>query len=880
MKIPFIKLMPFDVIIGREKKERERLGKKGSVFLGKQYVKMGQVTSLSNEIYLDVVNSHVVLIVGKRGSGKCLTGDAIIPLSDGSLSTIKELAEKNQEIVSLNKDLKMQTSPKSEFFKRTVDTILKLKLRSGREIKLTPEHPLLTIDGWKEARTLTIRSRIATPRIQPVFGNESMPENEIKIIAYLLTEGHTKKPMFFSNNDKAIVNDLKNALYLLHPELELVPLQKGCYKINSRKIKRRVLGYAANRNEKGQFGKGASIEHEKTPIRKLVEKEGMYGKLAVEKKISENILKLPKQQLSLFLNRAFSCDGSIYCSNNYWEVSYSTSSIVLAKQMHHLLLRFGILSRLRTKTIKRESKRFTSYEIVVDGSNVTKFIQEIGFFGEKEKKQFLALINLENKKHKPNIDTIPVEIWRRYAPKNWKEVGITMGYSNPGSIKATINYAPTRKKLLQIAMADRNIVLQKIAESDIFWDEIVSKEIIKGETEVYDISVPEYHNFVANDIIVHNSYTMGVMAEGVADMPEEIKTNISVVLLDTMGIYWTMRYKNDKDRGLLKDWGLEGKGLDVKIYTPTGWFKEYKEKGIPTDYPFSIRPNELDSIDWCLTFEVDQFSEMGVLIQKIITSLKESEKNYSLDDIVKEVLKDKTAQPHIRAAISNLFVSAKAWGLFDTKGTEIKDIVKGGQVTVLDVSAYATMPGGWGIKSLAIGLIAQKLFIERMIARKFEEYEEIHESVHYFGEEKKKKQEFPMVWLIIDEAHEFLPVVGKTAASGSLITILREGRQPGISLVLATQQPGKIHTDVLTQADTVIAHRITAKLDVDALGTLMQSYMREGLVTQLDNLPSDKGSAIVFDDTNERMYPMKMRPRLTWHGGGSPTALKEEKKGF
>lgn len=376
------------------------------------------------------------------------------------------------------------------------------------------------------------------------------------------------------------------------------------------------------------------------------------------------------------------------------------------------------------------------------------------------------------------------------------------------------------------------------------------------------------------------SYTMGVMAEGVADMPPEIKENIAIVLLDTMGIYWTMRYKNDKDEQLLKDWNLQGKGLDVKIYTPTGWYKEYKEKGIPTDAPFSIRPNELDSLDWCLTFEVDQFSEMGVLIQKVNSTLKESGKNYSLDDMIKEVQKDKTSQPHIRDAVGNLFLSAKSWGLFDTKGTEIKDIVKGGQVTVLDVSAYATMPGGWGIKSLAIGLIAQKLFIERMIARKFEEYEEIHSATHYFGEEKKMKQDFPMVWLIIDEAHEFLPAVGKTAATSALITILREGRQPGISLVLATQQPGKIHSDVLTQADAVIAHRITAKLDVDALGTLMQSYMREGLVTQLDDLPSDKGSAIIFDDTNERMYPMKMRPRLTWHGGGSPSALKEEKKGF
>ena len=110
-----------------------------------------------------------------------------------------------------------------------------------------------------------------------------------------------------------------------------------------------------------------------------------------------------------------------------------------------------------------------------------------------------------------------------------------------------------------------------------------------------------------------------------------------------------------------------------------------------------------------------------------------------------------------------------------------------------------------------------------------------------------------------------------------MITILREGRQPGISLILASQQPGKIHTDVMTQSDTVIAHRITAKLDVDALGMLMQSYMREGLNKYLNELPDEKGAAIIFDDTNERIYPIRVRPRLTWHGGGAPIAIREKK---
>ncbi|MBW2980239.1 ATP-binding protein, partial [Candidatus Woesearchaeota archaeon] len=59
------------------------------------------------------------------------------------------------------------------------------------------------------------------------------------------------------------------------------------------------------------------------------------------------------------------------------------------------------------------------------------------------------------------------------------------------------------------------------------------------------------------------SYTMGVIAEGMADLPPEIKNNISVIMLDTMGIYWTMKYPNQKPKEveLLKQWGLEPKGL-------------------------------------------------------------------------------------------------------------------------------------------------------------------------------------------------------------------------------------------------------------------------------------------------------------------------------
>ena len=376
------------------------------------------------------------------------------------------------------------------------------------------------------------------------------------------------------------------------------------------------------------------------------------------------------------------------------------------------------------------------------------------------------------------------------------------------------------------------------------------------------------------------SYSLGVIAEGVADMPPEIKDNIAIIILDTMGIYWTMKYPNLADAELLHEWDLKPKGLDIKIFTPKGLFEEYRAKGIPCDVPVSIRPADVDPDDWLATFGIGRNTEEGVLIDRALAKLRESKNSWSIQDIIDIVQADKRAEQRVKDIVENRFLAAEGWGLFDEKGTEMRELAAGGQVSVLDLSAYATAPGGWAIKALALGLVAKKLFIDRMAARRFEEYAAVREAVHYFAEEVAPKLELPMVWLVIDEAHEFLPLESSTVATAPLITILREGRQPGLSLILASQQPGKIHTDVMTQSDAVLAHRITAKIDVDALGALMHTYMRESLPQQLDALPAAKGAAIIFDDINERMFPMKVRPRFSWHGGGAPVAMRAAKKIF
>jgi len=170
--------------------------------------------------------------------------------------------------------------------------------------------------------------------------------------------------------------------------------------------------------------------------------------------------------------------------------------------------------------------------------------------------------------------------------------------------------------------------------------------------------------------------------------------------------------------------------------------------------------------------------------------------------------------------------------------------------------------------------VSRKLFQQRIDARKREEIESIKHGLDYLS--YSVKRDIPLIWLFIDEAHEFLPKNGKTPATDSLVQILREGRQPGISLVLATQQPGQIHRDVMTQSDIVLSHRVTSKPDIESLNKIMQTYLLESIKQKMDELPPLKGSAIILDDNSERIYPMRIRPRLTWHGGEAPTAIKAE----
>jgi len=102
---------------------------------------------------------------------------------------------------------------------------------------------------------------------------------------------------------------------------------------------------------------------------------------------------------------------------------------------------------------------------------------------------------------------------------------------------------------------------------------------------------------------------------------------------------------------------------------------------------------------------------------------------------------------------------------------------------------------------------------------------------------------------------------------------MRQGRQPGLSLLLATQRPSALDDEVLSHSDMIICHRLTAQGDIDALNRVRPTYMRGEIGEALKKVGMEKGVALIIDDNSESVHVIKVRPRMSWHGGEEPSAM-------
>ncbi|QYX33446.1 replicative DNA helicase [Sphaerospermopsis torques-reginae] len=420
--------------------------------------------------------SDLIIVAGRPSMGKCLSYDSEIVLADGQIATIEELYNQRQcNLLTLNSNWKFTFTQPSAFVNDGIKPVFRVTTRLGRSIETTITHPYLTINGWQRLENLKIGDKIAVPRKIDVFGKETIRECEVKLLAYLIGDGNlTNSTPRFTNSNSLLQADFSQAV--------------------------------------AEFGgltvRSSTNKSSKNSLTNWLEELGLWGKDAHAKTVPSIIFKLERSQISLFLNRLFATDGwATLLNSGQSQLGYATVSEKLARQIQHLLLRFGIIATLKKRSVKYQNTRRPAWQLdITDALSIKNFISEIGIFG-KEAALAKVTAAISEKRYQTNRDLIPVEIWEQIAAakgnESWSSLAQRAGIKNYTNIHVG-KRALKRERLWILATALDNLPLQNLANSDVYWDEIISIESV-GNQQVYDLTIPETHNFIANDICVHNT---------------------------------------------------------------------------------------------------------------------------------------------------------------------------------------------------------------------------------------------------------------------------------------------------------------------------------------------------------------------------------------
>ena len=438
--------------------------------------------------------SDLIILAGRPSMGKCLAFDSELVLGDGSITTIEEIYQQYQQnltkptLLTLGENWRFDSTQPSAFIDDGIKPVFRVTTALGRQIETTLTHPFLTITGWQQLGKLCVGDKIAVPRQIAVFGKEVCRPCEIKLLAYLLGDGClTKTSPEFTNINPKIQDDFIGAVEQFSPSL----------KVRSENHGDRATTLHVTAKQRG-FG---------NPLINWLRDLNVWGKNSHCKFIPEFVFSLEKTLVAIFLNRLLATDGWMsVLSSGQVQAGYATVSEKLARQVQHLLLRFGIIAKLKHKSVKyKEEIRYCWQLDITDALSLQTLINEIGIIG-KEDAINKAKLTLASKRYQTNTDLIPVEVWHDLmiakGERSWKNLAETAGIN--GSNIHVGKRAPTRERLLKLATAVNCLSLQNLASSDIYWDKIVAIAFV-GEKQVYDLTIPETHNFVANDICVHNT---------------------------------------------------------------------------------------------------------------------------------------------------------------------------------------------------------------------------------------------------------------------------------------------------------------------------------------------------------------------------------------
>jgi replicative DNA helicase len=387
-----------------------------------------------------------------RESG-CLTADTRIVRADtGAEVRLGDLARSGQRDIpvwSLDDRLKLVASELTHAFPTGTKQVFQVRLRSGREVTATANHPFLTLDGWRELRDLGVGTRVAVPRQLPApLDERALPDGDIILLARLLGDGS------FVRNQPPVARGRRN------------------------------------------------------PVAAWLDSLGLCGLRSHQKFVPDRIFALPRHQVAMFLRHLWSADGCVWWDEKVGQarIYYASTSRTLVHDVGQLLLRFNVMTRV--KEVRKGSCR-PGYQLHIYGAeNQLRFVDEIGVHGARAAQANKCRQMLSTLLGNTNIDTIPREVWQRVRAAlveqgmSQRQFAASTGTQFCGTTLS--KHAPSRSRLSKVAAVLDDVELDLLATNDVFWDEIALVTSL-GEQEVYDATVAETHNFIANGICLHNS---------------------------------------------------------------------------------------------------------------------------------------------------------------------------------------------------------------------------------------------------------------------------------------------------------------------------------------------------------------------------------------
>lgn len=395
------------------------------------------------------------------------------------------------------------------------------------------------------------------------------------------------------------------------------------------------------------------------------------------------------------------------------------------------------------------------------------------------------------------------------------------------------------------------------------------------------------------------SYTLGTFLEGMcAATPQtDIASGVgksAILLFDTLGVFQWMgiTLREDSSKPILKEqfairrgWPIKPQSLDVAVWIPKGT----RAPGTPADHQeFTINCSDFSAEDWGYLFGLDIYQDrMGQLLNDTYIKVThegwaDSQRHhqpnaqYSIDELIACVKNDReileTYHDETRRAVLQQLMTYYRNPLFEHQGTPLQDFLKPGRTSVIVMNKMSDE-----LRLIVVSAFMRRLIASRVQASEAEKHLKIIENLS--SEEREKLEQLcaaaaPQTWVAIDEAQNILPSERRTSATDIIVKYVREGRNYGLSFLVATQQPTAIDPRILAQVDTVVVHKLTVQGDIDYIRKNIKSNLPEEVkygnsVLSFDDIirSLDVGQALVSNTETDRAFIMDVRPRVSVHGG-------------